>query len=63
VKDRDLAATLAGGGIGATLLATVRWEAVPFGEAVKIGVAVFLIVLGYFMYRNQDPPPTNPVLP
>lgn len=48
---RDLGSTIAGGGAGIALLLTVRWEAIPYGEAVKVAVAVLLAVLGYVMYR------------
>lgn len=47
----DEMSTIAGGGAGLALLATVRWEAIPYGEAVKIGVAVLLVLVGYLMYR------------
>jgi hypothetical protein len=49
---RDLGSTLAGGGAGMGLLLTVKWELVPHGECVKIGVALVLIVLGYTAYRK-----------
>ena len=51
--NRDSASTIAGGGAGLALLLTVRWEAVPYGEAVKIGVALLLAGLGYLMYRRE----------
>ena len=34
------------------LLSTVKWEAVPYGECVKLAVAVALAILGYRMYRK-----------
>jgi len=49
---KDLGGTIAGGGAGMALLLTVRWEAVPGGEGVKVLVALTLIVLGYFSYRK-----------
>ena len=51
--NQDSASTIAGGGAGLALLLTVRWEAVPHGEAVKIGVALVLAVFGYCMYRGK----------
>jgi hypothetical protein len=51
---RDLGTTLAGGGAGLWLLSTVNWDAVPYGECVKIVVAVTLAILGYRMYRKGD---------
>lgn len=56
--DKDLASTVAGGGAGMALLLTVRWEAVPHGEAVKVGVAVLLILVGYLAYRGESPKET-----
>jgi hypothetical protein len=53
--DKDRASTIAGGAAGLTLLLTVRWEAVPHGECVKVGVALALIALGYFMYGGKGP--------
>jgi hypothetical protein len=50
--NQDTVSTLAGGGAAAALLASVKWELVPHGEAVKIGVAFLLMVVGYFMYRK-----------
>lgn len=51
----DLGTTIAGGGTGLTLLATVRWEAMPYGlgEPLKLLVALSLISAGYRMYRNK----------
>lgn len=48
----DLGTTLAGGGAGLWLLSTVKWEAVPYGECVKIAVALTLAILGYRMYSK-----------
>jgi hypothetical protein len=48
----DLATTLAGGGAGLALLLTVRWEAVPAGELVKVAVAMVLIVIGVRTYAT-----------
>jgi uncharacterized membrane protein YebE (DUF533 family) len=48
---KDAASTIAGGGAGIALLLTVRWEAIPYGEAVKVGVALALAIMGYLMYR------------
>lgn len=54
-ETRDLGSTIAGGGAGLALLLTVRWDVVPYGEAVKIMVAVLLVMLGYLMYRKPPP--------
>lgn len=51
----DIGTTLAGGGAGMALLVTVRWEAIPFGECVKLIAAFALILIGCRMYRT---PPT-----
>lgn len=51
---KDLSSTLAGGGAGLALLTSVRWEAVPCGEAVKIAVALLVMFGGYLMYRGKD---------
>ena len=48
----DHVSTIAGGAAGVLLLQTVRWELIPAGEAVKVGVAVVLALVGYLMYRN-----------
>lgn len=50
--NREAVSTLAGGGAGMAMLASVRWEAVPHGECVKVGVAIVLIAFGYLMYRG-----------
>lgn len=62
MKDKDLASSIAGGGAGGALLLTVRWDVVPYGEAVKIAVAVLLIFVGYLMYRKPSDPPPPPVV-
>ena len=49
---KDHATTIAGGGAGLILLNQVRWESVPYGEVVKIGVAILLVLLGYRFYRE-----------
>ena len=49
----DSASTIAGGGAGIALLLTVRWEAIPYREAVKLGVALALAIMGYLMYRER----------
>lgn len=54
-ETRDLGSTIAGGGAGLALLLTVRWDVVPYGEAVKLMVAVLLVMLGYLMYRKPPP--------
>lgn len=51
---KDLGSTIAGGGAGLGLLMTVRWEAVPHGECVKVAVALAILVLGYFAYRKAN---------
>jgi hypothetical protein len=50
---KDLGSTIAGGGAGLALLLTVRWEATPFGEAVKVVVALTLLLMGYVMYLQK----------
>jgi hypothetical protein len=62
-KSRDLSTTLAGGGAGLALLATVRWDLVPMGELVKIGVAILLMIAGYLMYHGKPSPPSPPPPP
>jgi hypothetical protein len=52
----DLGSTIAGGGAGMGMLLTVKWELVPQGETVKVTVALLLILLGYFAYRDRTPP-------
>lgn len=52
--NKDTASTIAGGGAGLALLMTVRWELVPAGEAVKIAVALVLILVGYLVYRRTQ---------
>jgi hypothetical protein len=53
VTDQDHVSTIAGGSAGLGLLLTVRWELIPCGELVKVGVALALIALGYCMYRGN----------
>ena len=48
----DLASTIAGGGAGLCLLLTVRWNAIPSGELLKVGVALTLALVGSLMYRG-----------
>jgi len=48
--DKETTSTIAGGGAGLGLLLTVRWEMIPHGEAVKVAVAVALVMTGYLMY-------------
>jgi hypothetical protein len=50
---RDSSSTIAGGGAGIALLLTVRWEAIPYGEVVKVAVALVLAIMGYLMYRGE----------
>ena len=50
---KDAAGTIAGGSAGTALLLTVRWEAIPYGETVKVGVALALAIMGYLMYRGE----------
>ena len=58
---KDTASTIAGGGAGLFLLSSVRWEVVPFGESVKVAVALLLAIVGYLMYRAPEGPrPPNP---
>ena len=49
---KDAASSIAGGGAGIARLLTVRWETIPYGEAVKVGVALALALIGYLMYRG-----------
>jgi uncharacterized membrane protein YebE (DUF533 family) len=51
--NKDSLSTAAGSGAGFAMLLTVKWEAIPQGELVKIGVAVLLIVMGYVFYKNK----------
>jgi hypothetical protein len=51
---KDTASTLAGGGAGLGLLLTVRWEAVPHGELIKVGMVAFLILVGWAMYGGKN---------
>ena len=51
----DVGSTAIGSGAGMWLLSTVKWELVPYGECVKIGVALMLGLLGYLAYRNRPP--------
>jgi len=53
--DKDQLSTLAGGSAGLWLLSTVKWEAVPYGETYKVGVALVLIVAGYLFYSGDKP--------
>lgn len=55
---KDTASTIAGGSAGICLLLTVRWEGVPYGECVKVGVALVLALIGYLMYRGGNGPGT-----
>ena len=55
MNNRDITTSIAGGAAGLMLLNQVRWEAVPCGECVKIGVALTLALIGYLMYRGKGP--------
>ena len=57
----DVAATAVGGGAGMAFLLQVRWDAVPHAELVRIGLGVFLIVFGYFVYggKGKNEPPSR----
>ena len=50
--NKEHVSTLAGGGAGLWLLSTVDWTTVPFGESVKIVVALLLMLMGYLFYRG-----------
>jgi hypothetical protein len=54
---KDVLSTVAGGGAALTLLASVRWEQIPCGEAVKIVVAFALLIVCYRMYGNRKAKP------
>ncbi len=56
MTDKDSISTIAGGGAGLSLLLTVHWDAVPWGETVKIVVSVLLIWLRYCMYQKPSKP-------
>jgi hypothetical protein len=49
---RNATVCLVGGGAGLGKLLTVRWEAVPHGEPVKVAVPLALILIGCFVYRR-----------
>jgi hypothetical protein len=49
---KDIGSTAAGSLSAAGILATVRWEAVPFGECVKIGLALILLFMSYRAYNG-----------
>ncbi len=59
MKNANIISTIAGGGAGVALLATVRWEAVPYGELMKLATAVLLTLVGYLMYRGETPTPPD----
>ena len=48
----DIGTTMGGASLGLAMLSTVDWKQVPYGECVKIGVALVVAVLGYFAYRG-----------
>ncbi len=50
----DVASTLAGAGAGMAMLETVKWEVIPHGELIKVGVAVLLMLAGYLSYREKQ---------
>lgn len=50
---KDSISTLAGGGSGLALLLTVKWEAIAHGELIKVGMVVFLILVGWAMYGGN----------
>ena len=54
--NKDSLSTAAGSASGFAMLLTVKWDVIPQGELVKIGVALVLILLGYVMYRKGEPP-------
>jgi hypothetical protein len=55
--NKDTASTIAGGAAGLLLLQSVRWElvGVQIGESCKVGVALLLALVGYLVYRPEEP--------
>jgi hypothetical protein len=51
----DVSSTLAGGAAGLLLLQSVQWDKIPMGEAVKVGIALVVIIAGCLMYRKGTP--------
>jgi hypothetical protein len=54
--NKDVTTSIAGGAAGLMLINQVRWEAVPHGEMVKIGIALLLVIAGYWMYGGKADP-------
>jgi hypothetical protein len=52
----DIGTTLAGGAAGFLLLQQVQWDRIPYGEAVKVGVALALVLLGCLLYGKRNGP-------
>jgi hypothetical protein len=52
--NNDTTSTVAGGGAAIALLLTVRWDAIPYGELIKVGMVVVLLAAGYVMYRGKN---------
>jgi hypothetical protein len=50
----DVASTAVGGGAGMALLLTVNWNAVPYGDCVKVAVAVVLMLIGSLLYKRKE---------
>ncbi len=49
----DIMTTMAGAGAGLAMLETVDWKLIPYGECVKLGVALALAIGGYLLYREK----------
>ncbi len=50
----DIMTTMGGAAAGMAMLETVKWELIPYGECVKLGVALALAVGGYLLYRGRE---------
>lgn len=52
--NKDTVTTVAGSGLGVSMLTTINYAVFPqpWGEVAKAGVAFALILAGYLMYRT-----------